>query len=178
MAEGCSYISCRDGLQLCPSKEIRLACPFFVPREIVNDGSWPHPARLPLGAGWSGTCCAGQDAERALVVQPPHIRDLCNLGYATGCPNLPASRDWDAVRFSVAGSSPEQITLCYVCELGHAPVESGTLIYDLGREIWRHAPKDPRVHRLAISYLYAYRARRLSSATTSATPIAPSSNPG
>jgi hypothetical protein len=109
-----------------------------------------------------------------MVVQPPHIRDLCNLGYATGCPHLPSSRDWDAVRFSVAGSSPEQITLCYVCELGHAPVEYGTLIYDLARESWRHAPEDPRVHRLATSYLHAYRVRRLSSATALAT----GSNPG
>lgn len=150
-----------------------MACPFFVPREIVNDGSWPHPARLPLGAGWSGTCCAaGQEAEREVVVLPPHIRDLCNLGYASDCPNLPARRDWDAVRFSIVGSSPEQVTISYVCELDHAPVEYGTLIYDLDREIWRHAPKDPRVHRLANSYLHAYRARRPSSATT----IAPGSN--
>lgn len=95
-----------------------------------------------------------------MAVQPPHIRDLCNLGYASGCPHLPASRDWDAVRFSVAGSSTEQITLSYVCELGHAPVEYGTLTYDLGGEVWRHAPKDSRVHRLATSYLYAYRARQ------------------
>lgn len=150
-----------------------MACPYFVPREIVNDGSWPHPARLPLGAGWSGTCCAdGVNAELGMVVQPPHIRDLCNLGYAVGCPHLPASRDWDAVRFSVASSSAEQITLCYVCELGHVPVESGTLIYDLRSETWRHAAQDPRVDRLATSYLHAYRARRLSSAAT----IAPGSN--
>ena len=107
-----------------------------------------------------------------MVVQPPHIRDLCNLGYAVGCPHLPASRDWDAVRFSVASSSAEQITLCYVCELGHVPVESGTLIYDLRSETWRHAAQDPRVDRLATSYLHAYRARRLSSAAT----IAPGSN--
>ncbi len=69
----------------------------------------------------------GPEAEHAAIVLPPHIRDLCNLGYATGCPHLPASRDWDAVRFSIASASAEQITLCYVCELGHAPVEAGTL---------------------------------------------------
>ncbi|MGA3195305.1 MAG: hypothetical protein ABSD39_09920 [Terriglobales bacterium] len=137
-----------------------MACPFFVPREIVHDGSWPHPARLPLGAGWSGTCCASRDeSERGMAVQPPHIRDLCNLGYATDCPHLPATRDWDAVRFSVASSSTEQITLSYVCELGHAPLEYGTLSYDLRGEAWQHAPKDPRVNRLATSYLHAYRAR-------------------
>ena len=140
---------------------ILLACPYFVPREIVNDGSWPHPARLPLGAGWSGACCATEQEAAAEVVDAAHVRDFCNLGYATACPHLPSSRDWDAIRFSVAGLSPEQITLCYVCELGHAPVEHGTLTYDLGGEVWRDAPPDPRVHRLATSYLHAYRTRQV-----------------
>ena len=133
-----------------------MACPFFVPREILNDGSWPHPARLPLGAGWTGTCCAaGPEAEREVIVSAPYIRDFCNLGYATACPHLPSTRDWDAVRFSVVNYSPEQITLCYVCELAHAPVEQGTLTYDLGSDGWRHPPNDPRVYRLAVSYLRA-----------------------
>jgi len=135
-----------------------LACPFFVPREILNDGSWPHPARLPLGAGWNGACCASAP-ERPTEVDATYVRDFCNLGYATGCPHLPGARDWDAVRFSVGGSSAGQITLCYVCELGHAPVEHGTLTYDLKGEVWSGAPADARVHRLASSYLCAYRTR-------------------
>ena len=135
-----------------------MACPFFVPREMVNDGSWPHPARLPLGAGWSGTCCASA-LETSAEVDPAYVRDFCNLGYATACPHLPRTRDWDAVRFSVAGFSADRITLCYVCELGHAPVEHGTLTYDLGGEAWRDTPADPRVQRLATSYLRAYRTR-------------------
>ena len=125
---------------------------------MVNDGSWPHPARLPLGAGWSGGCCASAP-ETATEVDAAYVRDFCNLGYATTCPHLPRTRDWDAVRFSVAGCSAEQITLCYVCELGHAPVEHGTLTYDLSDEVWREAPSDARVLRLASSYLRAYRAR-------------------
>jgi len=138
-------------------RERHLACPYFIPREILNDGSWQHPSRLPLGAGWSGSCCAsGHEA----AVDEAHIRKFCNLGYATGCPHLPPKRDWDAVRFSVAGSSAEEITLCYACELGHAPVEHGTLIYDVSRERWRNAHGDPRVDRLATSYLHAYRARQ------------------
>jgi len=153
--------------------KISVACPFFVPLEIVNDGSWPHPARLPLGAGWSGACCAsGQEAAAdaatgapatsatLVAVDAAYIREFCNLGYATACPHLPRVRDWDAVRFSVASSSPQEIILCYVCELGHAPVEHGTLNYDLVDEAWRRVPQDPRVRRLAKSYLHAYRARK------------------
>jgi len=136
-----------------------LTCPYFIPREILNDGSWPHASRLPLGAGWSGACNAtGQE----LPAAEAHIRDFCNLGYAAACPNFPQARDWDAVRFSVAGSSTEQIVLHYACELNHAPVEHGTLTYEFARKDWREAHADARINRLAVSYLYAYRARRTS----------------
>lgn len=152
-----------------------MACPYFVPREIVYDIAWPHPARLPLGAGWTGTCCAHD--EQALIgltgdpkstpVDDGLIRDFCNIGYAAACPHLPAFRDWDAVRFSVAGTTAAQITLCYVCEFAHAPKAHGMLIYDLAAEAWHNAPdatseagNDARVRRLAVSYLQAYRARQ------------------
>lgn len=133
-----------------------LACPFFVPREILNDGSWPHPSRLPLGAGWTGNCRAsGQE----LAASDAHIRKFCNLGYATPCPQLPRRHDWDAVRFSVVRASREQVTICFVCELDHAPVEHGELTFDLASEAWLNPHADARVHRLAICYLETYRAR-------------------
>ncbi len=145
-----------------------MACPFFIPLKILNDGSWPHPPRLPLGAGWTGHCCAlgGELAPSDL-----HLREFCNLGYATGCPHLPLERDWDAIRFSIARVSDEQITICFECELGHAPVEHGELIFDLRREAWDlrretwltaqgKAHEDARVRRLAACYLETYRARR------------------
>jgi len=156
-----------------------------VPREIVYDIAWPHPARLPLGAGWKGSCCAQNDPApagsvadaRSNDIDPALIRDFCNLGYATSCPRLPRGRDWDAIRFSVASSSSAEITLCYICELAHAPKAHGTLTYDLVTEAWRDAPgatseattsdattseatRDVRVRRLAASYLQAYRARQ------------------
>ncbi|MGA7967436.1 MAG: hypothetical protein WBQ00_03105 [Terriglobales bacterium] len=204
-----------------------MACPYFVPREIVYDLSWPHPARLPLGAGWTGTCCAAShksangavapniaDSSVAgsiitganilepnladptassiaatLAVDSAIIRDCCNLGYATACPHLPVGRDWDAIRFTIVGSAPKQITLCFVCELAHAPKAHGTLTYDLTTQAWREAPapstneasandapanvaapvttaatasaaSDARVRRLAASYLYAHRLRQ------------------
>jgi hypothetical protein len=134
-----------------------LACPFFVPREILNDGSWPHPSRLPLGAGWTGNCRAsGQE----LAASDEHIREFCNLGYATRCPHLPRRCDWDAIRFSVAHTSRGQITVWFVCELDHAPVEHGTLTFDLASGVWLNMHPDPRVRTLATSYLQAYRARQ------------------
>jgi hypothetical protein len=134
-----------------------LACPYFVPREVVNDGSWLHPSRLPLGAGWSGRCCAsGQETAPA----DSTIRDLCNLGNATACPQLPRERDWDAIRFSVARTSAEQITLCYVCELAYAPVEDGKLTFDCIQQLWLNPHADQRVQRLAACYLEVYRARQ------------------
>jgi hypothetical protein len=134
-----------------------LACPYFVPLEIVNDGSWPHPSRLPLGAGWTGNCCASGEE---LAVFDAEIREFCNLGYATPCPHLPELLDWDAIRFSVAQSMREQVTICFVCELRHAPVEHGKLTFDLLREAWRNPHADPRVLRLASCYLQAYRERQ------------------
>jgi hypothetical protein len=137
-----------------------MACPFFVPREILNDGSWPHPSRLPLGAGWRGDCCA---AESVLSPQDSQLREFCNLGYATRCPQLPIERDWDAVRFSIARASDEQILLSYACELAHAPIEHGTLTFSLKTETWLNAHADARVCRLAVAYVQTYRSRLLNS---------------
>jgi hypothetical protein len=134
-----------------------LACPFFVPREIVNDGSWPHPSRLPLGAGWTGNCRAsGQE----LAASDAHIREFCNLGYATDCPHLPLRRDWDAIRFSVARANRDQVTICFVCESGHAPIEHGELTFDLAGEVWLNPHSDARVLTLASCFLQAYRIRQ------------------
>lgn len=134
-----------------------MACPFFVPLEIVNDGSWPHPSRLPLGAGWTGNCLAsGQE----LPASDAHLREFCNLGNAARCPHLPRDRDWDAVRFSVANANASQLTLWYACERDHAPIEHGKLTFDLLSEAWLNTHPDPRMLRLASCYLQAYRARQ------------------
>ena len=134
-----------------------MACPFFVPLEIVNDGSWPHPSRLPLGAGWTGNCRASGDE---ITATDAHLREFCNLGYATACPHLPLHHDWDAVRFSIAHASRDELALHFVCELGHAPIAYGQLIYDLRREAWRESAADPRVRTLANRYVESYRMRQ------------------
>jgi hypothetical protein len=133
-----------------------LACPYFVPREILNDGSWPHPSRLPLGAGWSGTCCA---SDLPIVPTDQHLHEFCNLGYAAACPHLPARREWDAVRFSVASEGRDLVAFHYICEFHHAPVEHGKLFFDVNREAWTNLHSDARVQRLADCYLQTYRVR-------------------
>ncbi|MGA2966376.1 MAG: hypothetical protein ABSD64_09195 [Terriglobales bacterium] len=134
-----------------------MACPFFEPVEIMNDGAWPHASRLPLGAGWTGNCRAsGQEVEAS----DAQVREFCNLGYAAGCPHLPRRRDWDAVRFSVVRAGREQVTIGFICELDHAPIEHGKLTFDLAGEVWVNPHADVRVHRLANCYLQTYRARQ------------------
>jgi len=123
----------------------------------MNNGSWPHPSRLPLGAGWTGGCRA---SGKELAASDTHIREFCNLGYATACPNLPQRRDWDAIRFSVARASREQVTICFVCELDHAPVEQGNLTFDLANGAWLNLHQDSRVLTLATCYLQTYRDRQ------------------
>jgi hypothetical protein len=91
------------------------------------------------------------------------LREFCNLGYAAGCPHLPAGRDWDAVRFSVASVGCEQVTFGYVCELDHAPVEHGRLSFDLRRGTWINTHSDSRLQRLAGCYLETYRTRQTNS---------------
>src|SRR5262250_758293 len=133
-----------------------MACPYFVPLEILNDGSWPHPSRLPLGAGWTGECCASGN------IFSPHdfqIHEFCNLGYARGCPRLPAERDWDAVRFAVASASEDQLIVSYSCERAHAPTGNGKLVFDLRAETWTNDECDARVRRLAGAFVQSYRTR-------------------
>jgi len=104
-----------------------------------------------------GNCLAsGQE----VAASDTHIREFCNLGYATTCPHLPLRRDWDAIRFSVARAGREQVTLCFVCELDHAPIEHGELTFDLVNDAWLSLHPDARVLRLADCYLQTYRARQ------------------
>ena len=62
-----------------------------------------------------------------------------------GLSSSSATRDWDAVRFSVAKSSPDQIVLCFVCELDHAPIDHGKLTFDSDRRSLAAGRLDPRV---------------------------------
>src|SRR6266516_2526892 len=36
------------------ARETELACPYFMPVAKLENGTWPHPSRLPLGCGCTG----------------------------------------------------------------------------------------------------------------------------
>jgi hypothetical protein len=138
-----------------------VACPFFLPKEKLENGSWPHPSRLPLGCGWSGYCAApGHDGE---TPSEEELRDFCNLGYAEQCPRLPRERLWDSVRFGArtvvtAGEDPgvRRIQVRYVCERGHLPAEYGFLEFVPSKAQWTNLHPDLRVQRLVECFLASY----------------------
>ena len=149
-----------------------------MPVERLENGSWPHPARLPLGAGWSGHCTApGHEAE---TPAQDVLEAFCNLGYASGCCWTPTDRVWDAVRFAVsappdaasrreAGNKMAEATpktadvlfLQYVCERDHLPVEYGELEFVLSRAAWRRQHSNPSIQKMAECFLESYLKRKV-----------------
>jgi hypothetical protein len=140
-----------------------------MPVKKFENGSWLHPARLPLGAGWSGHCTApGHEGD----IPEQHVLEaFCNLGYASSCSWAPRDRPWDAVRFSVcappdsAVGEPEGdaavlharvLRVRYVCEKNHLPADNGNLEFDLSRSAWLRSHDDPRLQRMAECFLDFY----------------------
>jgi hypothetical protein len=137
----------------------QVACPFFLPIEKLADAVWLHPARLPLGCGWSGQCTA-PDHEGDVPSQE-ELREFCNLGYAEACGRLPRERPWDSVRFGarIVGEKNHggaRIELRYVCERAHRPAEHGTLAFDAAHARCEQPHPDSRVQRLAECFLESY----------------------
>jgi hypothetical protein len=141
-----------------------VACPFFMPVRKLEDGSWLHPSRLPLGSGWSGHCSA--PGHEGALPTDEELRELCNLGYATSCPRLPRERTCDAVRLSVARDCGSQLVLWFVCEAGHRPAGHGTLEYDVSLAQWVSSHPDTRIQKMAECYLESYLLRRNQPAAT------------
>ena len=136
-----------------------MACPFFIPTHRVDDLSLPHPARLPLGAAWRGTCAAA--GHEAAILNNQEL-ESCNLGYAKSCPRLPKERPCDAVRFAVANDSSGSISLHFAFELDHLPAGNGLLEYDRKLKSWIAPHPEPRTQKLAESFLQSYLERRSS----------------
>lgn len=135
-----------------------MACPYFMPTQKHDPAFWIHPSRLPLGAGWKGLCTApGHENE---VPNEEQLRDSCNLGYARNCSWCPQDRKWDSTRFGVSKESERRISLCYVCEKDHLPIEQGILEYDLAVLSWNRRHPDDRVQRMAESYLESFLIRK------------------
>ena len=135
-----------------------MACPFFMPQHKLENGSWPHPARLPLGAGWSGHCTA--TGHEGVVPELSVLENSCNLGYASGCLRYPADRRWDSVRFQVTRTGERRILLLYSCERDHRPSEYGTLEYDLALASWMNSHPDSRIQRMAECFLETHLLRK------------------
>jgi hypothetical protein len=141
-----------------------VACPFFMPVEKLENGSWLHAGRLPLGCGWSGHCTApGHEGE---TPSQQELQEFCNLGYAEQCGRLPRERAWDSVRFSartVAAESHatgDRIHVRYVCERKHLPTEHGMLQFDPAQARWLDPHRDQRVQRMAECFLVSYVEKR------------------
>jgi len=136
-----------------------VACPFFMPVERLETGTWLHAARLPLGCGWSGHCTApGHESE---TPSQEELREFCNLGYAQGCGRLPRERAWDSVRFGARTvGSGGRIQIRYVCERGHRPAEHGVLEFDPVDARWEQQHRDSRVQRMAECFLELYVEKR------------------
>jgi len=155
--------------QFSKSARRKLACPYFMPVSRLENGSWPHPARLPLGSGWCGHCTApGHEGE---IPSQPVLEAFCNLGYASRCHWSPPERLWDAVRFAVCAPPifavrpdptggavvPARILLLrYVCERSNRPVEHGDLEFDLSRATWLRRHQDVRIQKMAECFLESY----------------------
>jgi hypothetical protein len=133
-----------------------VACPFFFPTERISIG-WAFPTRLPLGAGFTGTCRAGLSEETPSEVE---LREFCNIGYAGGCCRMPADRYSDGLRFAIARDEESRIVLHYVSERFHEPVEYGRLEYDCQAQRWLAPMRDPCLQRQAECYVSVYLEKR------------------
>jgi hypothetical protein len=140
-------------------REDSVACPFFMPEQRF-ESDWPFPQRLPLGAGWAGTCTApGHEGARPSAEE---LRSACNLGYAKSCNRLPAERHADAVRFTLGEERDGILRVIFVCERDYLPAGHGQMLYQIATESWLQAHDDPRLQRMAECYLQAKRMTRAS----------------
>ncbi|HLY99005.1 MAG TPA: hypothetical protein VKT33_08060 [Candidatus Angelobacter sp.] len=135
-----------------------MACPYFLPSEKCVTIAWAFPRRLPLGAGFCGTCTAGPEP---VVPADAELKDLCNLGYASQCPRIPANRSADAVRFAIAREAGGKeaggkTVVHYACELAHAPAEHGHLEYDRASRKWMVTHANACIQRQAECCLAGY----------------------
>jgi hypothetical protein len=144
-----------------------------MPVAKLENGSWPHASRLPLGCGWTGHCTA-PGHEQAIPSQDV-LETFCNLGYAAGCTWAPTERGCDAVRFAVVSparssrgvntdsaenSSVRILRLVYVYEQGNRPAGRGELEFDLSSMTWGRRHDDVRIQKMAECFLETYLSRR------------------
>ena len=147
-----------------------MACPYFMPVSKLENGNWMHPARLPLGGGWTGHCTA--PGHEQAVPSPDVLETCCNLGYAGSCGWAPVDRHSDAVRFAISSpakntransSDSEQarlVHLTYVYEQANRPAGHGELEFDLSTATWLRRHEDARIQKMAECFLESYLRKR------------------
>lgn len=134
-----------------------MSCPFFMPTERADDIAFQHPARLPLGSCWRGTCIAPNHEHATLNSIE---LESCNLGYAKSCPRLPKERDCDAVRFAVVNESQDSVSLQFVLEKAYLPTSHGLLGYDRRSKCWAVSHSDRSIQKKAECFLQSYLDRK------------------
>ena len=136
-----------------------VACPFFMPQQRL-DRDWRFPQRLPLGAGWSGTCTV--PGHEGCQPSDDELKSCCNLGYARGCSRLPRERHADAVRFALGEECGGVLRVRYACELDYLPAGHGELLYETATGSWRERHPDARIQRMAECYVEVQLEKRAS----------------
>lgn len=133
-----------------------MACPYFYPTKRLDQRLWPHPARLPLGAGFAGVCRADPASDEFRPGESA-LQQWCNLGYARKqCGRFPDDAGPDAVRFAVSSDSNDIIRIYYAAEKDHRPHQHGPLEFD-ARQRTFPAPHPNRIlQRQAEAYLESY----------------------
>ena len=136
-----------------------MACPYFMPLERF-ESNWAFPQRLPLGAGWSGTCTApGHDGASPTADE---LTSGCNIGYANSCGRLPAERHADAVRFAMGAERDGLLRVLFVCERAYLPASYGELLYDKVHGRWAKPHHEPCLQHMAECYVQVQLERRSS----------------
>jgi hypothetical protein len=121
-------------------------------------GDWPFPQRLPLAAGWAGTCTAA--GHNGIRPTEDELKTGCNLGYARNCSRIPPDRHADAVRFILGEERDGILRVLFVYEREFLPAGHGELLFDKLHNTWPQKHDDARVQRMAECYVQVQMERR------------------
>jgi hypothetical protein len=135
-----------------------MACPFFMPVRRHEAELWQFRRRLPLGDGFAGFCSLRGESH---LLSAEELKEHCNLGYAKHCPWLPAEREADSVRFSLAWEREDAVALHYACERDHLPADCGQVEYSRTQATWTKPHPNACVQRMAECYLESWSRKRV-----------------
>ena len=136
-----------------------MPCPYFYPEKKAEGILWNHNSRLPLGTGWEGRCCAPGHSDDNTRVKPSEddLCNRCNLGYAAGCLRLPREPEADAVRFGLVRSEGSLVSVHFVRERNHLPLDHGMLVFDSTTGKWSVGHPNQVLQRQAECFLESWR---------------------